>query len=77
MNIEETGAKVKYKAVRSKFNNCVCNGCFKRSYVTKITYPESCYWDGKNVTTRYGEWWLCDDCIENLSHAVHDAKTED
>ena len=75
--MREGRKNVEYKAARSKFDNCLCNGCHGSGYVYKITYPETLFFDGNKLTTKYNEWWLCDDCIKKLAQAVHDAKIED
>lgn len=67
---------VKFKAVLSRQTNCICNGCHRGGQVQKITYPTTLYHDGKHLSTKYREFWLCGDCLGKLKKAIENPKEE-
>lgn len=60
----------------SKFDNCLCTACHATDRVMKIKMPQTLYHDGKRLTTKYYEWWLCARCRTKLSHALDWPKEE-
>lgn len=58
---------VEFRGHISDTDNCVCSGCHKMGVVLKLTVPETGYHDGKRLSTKYHEYWICDDCIEKLA----------
>lgn len=67
---------VKFSAIKSQADNCLCDGCKRSGKVIKITYPNTLYYDGKNLTTKYRHIWLCPDCLRKLQRAIETAKKE-
>ena len=61
---------VKFPAKMSTCDNCVCSACHNVGEVIKLKIPETKYFDGKKLTTRYGELWLCMDCRKKLIRAL-------
>ena len=61
---------VTFKTRMSKSNNCICNACHGTGTVMKITYPDTLYFDGKSLGTKYREYWLCARCRTKLTHAL-------
>ncbi|MEG0035218.1 MAG: hypothetical protein RR743_01015 [Oscillospiraceae bacterium] len=61
---------VDFKAVASKYDNCICSCCRSTGRVVKINMPETLYHDGTRLTTQYEEFWLCDSCREKLIAAL-------
>ena len=53
-----------FRAKMSTADNCVCNACHNVGKVTKLTVPETKYFDGRKLTTHYFDFWLCMDCRE-------------
>ena len=70
---------VNFETKISKHDNCICCACHDIARVIRIKLPESLYFDGKVLSTAYGEYWLCAPCREywlcapcraKLSHAL-------
>ena len=61
---------VEFKTSMSKADNCICNSCHAEGTVMKLTYPKTMYHDGKHLSTKYQEFWLCAKCREKLSFAL-------
>lgn len=64
---------VEFKAVASKYADCYCGCCHATGRVVKINMPRTLYHDGRRLTTRYKELWLCDSCREKLVAALKGA----
>ena len=62
--------EVKFTTTVSEADNCICNACHATGHVMKLTYPETSYHDGKKLTTKYHEFWLCAPCRTKLVHAL-------
>lgn len=58
---------VEFRGHISDTNSCVCSGCHKTDFVLKLTVPETKYHDGKRLSTKYHEYWICDDCAGKLA----------
>ena len=58
---------VEFRGQLSDADNCVCSGCHKTDFVLKLTVPETKYHDGKRLSTKYHEYWMCDDCVTKLA----------
>lgn len=58
------------KAEMSKYNNCCCDMCFKNDYVVKVQLPYTKYHDGKKLSTKYSEIWMCESCRDKLVKAL-------
>ena len=58
---------VEFRGHISDANNCVCSGCHKMDFVFKLTVPETGYHDGEHLSTKYREYWMCDDCVTKLA----------
>ena len=67
---EHERKSVKFTAKMSTYDNCVCNACHDVGKVIKLKMPETKYFDGKNLTTRYKGFWLCMDCRKKLIRAL-------
>lgn len=65
-----SGALVGFSATRSEGEYCQCDACHDTSFVTKIRYPVTMFHDGKTLTTKYKEMWLCDFCLEKLKKVI-------
>lgn len=61
---------VKFTAKMSTYDNCVCNACHNVGKVIKLEIPETKYFYGHNLTTKYTEFWLCMDCRKKLIQAL-------
>ena len=60
----------------SEYGNCFCSACHDTSRVTRITFPLTKYFDGKNLSTKYDEYWLCAKCRSKLADALNCPKEE-
>ena len=67
---KEEKLNVKFNSRRSKFNNCICDACHNEAMVTKMSFPETIYFDGSRLETRYSEYWLCARCRNTLEDAL-------
>lgn len=61
---------VKFKTKMSKSEYCTCSACHGIAMVMKIILPETLYFDGGPLTTKYREYWLCAKCRTKLTHAL-------
>lgn len=61
---------VRFRATRSKHDNCVCDECGRTDKVTKLAIPKT----KRGGPTRYKEYWLCDRCTQKLIDAIIGAK---
>ena len=61
---------VRFTSVLSAADNCICNACHNVGKVTKLTIPETKYFEGRKLTTHYFGFWLCMDCRERLILAL-------
>lgn len=59
-----------FRAKMDTADNCVCNACHNVGKVTKLTIPETKYFDSRKLTTHYFDFWLCMDCRERLIRAL-------
>ena len=67
---KEEKLDVKFSSRMSKFKNCTCDACHNTTMVIKIRFPETKYFDGRGLETRYSEYWLCARCRNKLSDAL-------
>ena len=61
---------VTFKSKMSKSEYCFCTACHDTGWVMKVTLPETRYFDGNRLTTKYHEYWLCAKCRTKLTHAL-------
>jgi hypothetical protein len=61
---------VTFKTRMSKYDNCICSACHDTSTVMKVSLPNTLFHDGKKLSTRYTEYWLCAKCRTKLTHAL-------
>lgn len=47
-----------------------CEGCHNNSSATELTLPNTLYFNGNDLTTRYYRIWFCPDCIRKLKQAL-------
>lgn len=67
---------VRFKAWSSKAENCFCGGCHALGSVVKLKLPMTLYYDGKRLSTKYRNYWLCQKCLDKLRKAMDDPKEE-
>ncbi len=58
---------VEFRGQLSDKNTCFSPACHKMGFVLKLTVPDTGYHDGKHLSTKYHEYWVCDDCVEKLA----------
>lgn len=61
---------MEFKATMSKADNCICTACFAKGRVIKLQLPETCYHNGGPLSTKYTNYWLCDECRVKLIRAL-------
>lgn len=61
---------VEFKTKMSKSEYCICSACHDTATVMMVTLPETLYFDGGPLTTKYREYWLCARCRTKLTHAL-------
>lgn len=49
---------------------CQCDGCFDVTSVSVLRIPVTRFYDKKNLTTHYKEYWYCDVCLAKLERAL-------
>jgi len=57
---------VTFQGILSKQSNCLCNCCHDATKVLKISIPETLYFDGKSLSTKYHDLWICESCTKKL-----------
>jgi len=67
---KEDVLNVKFPSEKSKHGGCSCDCCHGVSNVLKLKLPYTKYHDGKNLSTKYNDWWICDDCRVKLIKAL-------
>lgn len=67
---------VKFTAARSKYDNCLCTACHGDNYVTMIECPVALYYDGSNLTAKYKQLWLCDECMRKMLTAIRESRRD-
>ena len=60
----------------SEHDNCLCSACHDTGRVMKVKLPKTLFHDGKKLSTKYSEYWLCDRCKRNLSDALENMVVE-
>jgi hypothetical protein len=76
-NWENEGKQpVTWSAKKSAADNCICEGCFGKGRVTKITVQKTHYHGGMSLKTEYRQVWLCDECVRALKNALDHAEIE-
>ncbi len=61
---------VTFKSKISKSDKCFCSACHDAGWVMKVKLPETLYFDGNKLSTKYSEYWLCAKCRTKLAHAL-------
>ena len=61
---------VTFKAVESRQNNCICDCCHGSGRVLKLRMPRTLYHDGRALTTKYSDLWICNECRIKLMAAL-------
>ena len=61
---------VEFTSKNSEYGNCICTACHGSAFVTKIKMPETLFHDGKRLSTRYSDYWLCPTCKNKLIKAL-------
>jgi hypothetical protein len=61
---------VKFETSMSGSENCTCDACHDVSRVMKVTLPRTKFYDGKKLSAKYEQYWLCAPCRTKLTHAL-------
>ena len=61
---------VLFRSTISTYENCLCDGCHGEGRVIKLEIPNTKYHNGKNLTTKVNQYWLCRDCRNKLVRAL-------
>nr|WP_319487260.1 hypothetical protein [uncultured Caproiciproducens sp.] len=61
---------VTFSGTVSKYDNCLCGCCHDAAKVLKLSIPETLYFDGKILSTKYHDLWICKSCAEKLMVAL-------
>lgn len=65
-------AGVKFSAeIYRESNAVVCSACHATGQVIRLKYPETLYYDYKNLETRVRTMWLCNRCANKLLTALN------
>ncbi len=68
--MDESKKDVTFETKMSKQTNCTCDACHDIAKVMKIKLPQTLFHDGKGLSTKYSNYWLCASCRTKLSHAL-------
>ena len=61
---------VNVTSTMGKTTNCICDFCHASTRVIKIMIPETKFFDGYRLTTKYTPMWLCESCRDALRSAI-------
>ena len=61
---------VRFASEMSRAENCFCDACHGTGRVVKLTMPQTLYFDGGTLSTKYHNYWLCAGCRTKLAHAL-------
>jgi len=61
---------VVFESTMSEYENCFCTACHDTARVMKVNLPQTLYFDGNSLSTKYNEYWLCARCRTKLAHAL-------
>ena len=61
---------VKVTSEIGKSTNCICDFCHATGRVLKVQIPETKFFDGYKLTTKYTPMWLCESCRDALRSAI-------
>lgn len=64
------GLDIDFQPQRIERNNCLCYCCHNTGKVLKIKIPSTLFHNGKTLTTKYREMWLCEKCEEKLRNSL-------
>ena len=58
-------------------SGCQCDACRSIGEVIKLRLPTTHYYDRKELSTRYHNYWLCPICRDRLMYALDWQEEED
>lgn len=61
---------VKFIAKWSDNKYYSCSACHKIDRVLRIKFPETLFFNGYTLSTRYNQYWLCSECLGKLKKAM-------
>ncbi len=76
MNENNYAKDVAFTSIISKSEFNVCDSCKKTSRVMKLRLPKTKYFDRKNISTEYFNYWLCAPCRTKLVYALDNPEEE-
>lgn len=53
---------VDFPSELSRANNCICDACHDTNMVIRLKLPETKFFDGQGLSTKYTNYWLCGEC---------------
>ena len=56
---------------------CACDACRNVGQVIKLRLPSTRYFNGKVLSTKYENYWLCAKCRDKLTYALNWPEKED
>lgn len=68
--------EVEFTAVESGYNNCTCDACHFVGRVKKLRLPRTKYYTDGKLSTIYTNYWICDECQDDLQSALENAVKE-
>ena len=60
-----------FPAKLSPSDKCLCSACRKVGRVVQIKLPETHYYDGRTLSTKHKEYWLCAECGSALAKGLN------
>ena len=61
---------VKVTSKMSQHTHCICDLCHESTRVIKLSMPETKYFNGIKLSTRYTPLWICESCRDQLRAAI-------
>ena len=64
------GLDVKFVAATSENESCICDCCHNVGRVVKLEIPDTKFFNGKALETKYFNLWMCEKCRRKLTAAL-------
>lgn len=65
-----------FKAKMKIGTNCCCECCHGIGKVIVVTMPNTLFHDKRNLSTKYIDWWMCEECFETFKKTLNEAEVD-
>lgn len=64
------GLDVTFTASTINKDNCICDCCHGTGRVIQVQIPDTKYFNGRSLSTKYSGLWICKTCADKLVEAL-------